>query len=134
MPGRNLRERFHFDAGDGAAEWSEQLAAIEVVVCQFELMTCLVELRPRGEQIGVRLIERSLGGNTLLQQFLFALEVGFRVVNRRLGLLHAGVRLLDLRLQRPRIYFRQRVAQLNLLTDLQIDCLELSGNLEGQQA
>ena len=99
MPGRNLRERFHFDAGEGAAEWSEQLAAVEVVISQFELMTCLVELRPRGEQIGVRLIERSLGGNTLLQKFLFALEIALRVVNRRLSLLHAGVCLLDLRLE-----------------------------------
>ena len=130
MPGRDLRERLHFDAGNGAAERSEQLAAIEVVISQFELMTCLVELRPRGEQIGVRLIERGLGANTPFQKFLFALEVGLGVVNRRLSLLHAGACLLDLRLQRPRVYFRQQVTQLNLLTDLQIDRLELPGNLE----
>ena len=59
-----------------------------------------------------------------------ALEIALRVVNRRLSLLHAGVCLLDLRLQGSRVYFRQRFAQLNLLTNLQIDRLELPGNLE----
>ena len=130
MSGRDLRERLHLDAGNGSREWSEQLAAIEVVICQFELTTRLIELRPRGEQIGVRLIERGLGRNTLFQKFLFALEIAIRIVDLCLSLLHAGACLLDLRLQGPRIYFRQQLAQLNLLTDLQIDRLELSGNFE----
>ena len=46
LSGRDLRERLDLDAGDGAGERREQLAAIEVVIGQFELTTRLIELRP----------------------------------------------------------------------------------------
>jgi hypothetical protein len=61
------------------------------------------------------------------------LEVRLRIAQLRLGLLNGGARLLDLRLQRARVDLRQQVAQLDLLTGLQVDRLELPGNLEGQK-
>ena len=48
LPGGDLGERFDLDAGDGAGERGEQLAAIKGVACQLHLPACLIELRPGG--------------------------------------------------------------------------------------
>ena len=96
---RDFREPFDLDAGYVSREWGEKFAAIEVVIGQFELPTRLIKLSLSSDKIGFRLIERGLRGNTPLQKFLSALEVGLRIINCRLSLLHAGVCLIDLTLQ-----------------------------------
>ena len=63
------------------------------------------------------MIEYRLRRNPPLQQFFLALEIGLRIIQLRLCLLHAGAGLLDLRLQRSRVDFRQHVPQLYFLTD-----------------
>ena len=60
LPGGDLGERFDLDAGDGAGERGEQLAAVKGVACQLHLPACLIELRSGAEQGGLRLVERGL--------------------------------------------------------------------------
>ena len=69
----------------------------------------------------------------LFQQLVPAREVRLGIGQLCLGLLHAGARLFDLRLERPWIDFREQIAELDLLTDLQADRLELAGNFERQK-
>jgi hypothetical protein len=76
------------------------------------------------------LIEYGLRRNPLLQQFFLALEIRLRVIQLRLCLLHAGAGLLDLRLQRPRVYFCQHVAQLDFLTDGEGNGFQLPADFE----
>ena len=68
------------------------------------------------------------------QKLFLALEIRLRVVELRLRLLHGGARLFDLGLQRPRIDLRQHVAQLHLLTDGEVNGLQLPADLEGEAA
>jgi hypothetical protein len=129
-----LRERFDVYLGDCSCEGGETLASVKVMICQFELVTRLIELGFRREQIGVRLIECGLRRNALFEKFLFALEVRVRVANLGFSLLDCGAGLFNLSLQRARIYFRQDISQLDLLADLKIHRFELPGNLKRQSA
>ena len=134
MSGGDLGKGFDLDAGDGAGERRQQLASVEVVICQFELAARLVVLSPGAEQSGPRLVEDGLCRHAPLQKLFLALEIAFCVVQLRLGLLHAGAGLVDLALQRARIDFRQHVTQLHLLADGEGDRLQLAADLEREAA
>src|SRR5450432_1187465 len=93
-------------------------------------LTTLVQLRSRREQGRFRLIEYCLGCDPFSEQIFLALEIGFCVIDLGLRLQHASTGLVDLRLQRPRVDFRQEVSQLHLLVDSERYSFQLSGNLE----
>jgi hypothetical protein len=68
-----------------------------------------------------------LGRDSFSEQVILALEIGFCVIDLGLRLLHASTGLVDLRLQRRRVNFRQKVSQLHLLADSERYCFQLSG-------
>ena len=100
------------------------------MICQVELTARLVVLSPGAEQSGPRLVEHSLRRDAPLQKLFLALEIGFRVIELRLRLLHAGAGLVDLGLQRSGVDFRQHVTQLHLLADGEGDRFQLPADFE----
>src|SRR3984893_15978220 len=94
----------------------------------------MVELSPGAEQSGLRLVEDRLGRDAPLQELFLALEIGFRVVELRLRLLHPRAGLVYLGLQRARVDFGQHVTQLYLLADGEGDRLQLPADFEREAA
>ena len=134
-PGGDLGKRFDLDAGDGAGERRQQLASIEVVICQLELTPCLVELRPGAEQCGPRLVEHGLRRDASLQAVLpCAGNPPSALSSCAWACCTPALACSTWRLQRARVDLRQHVAQLHLLADGQGDRLQLAADFERETA